>query len=185
MIIIIGIVLGYLFSTKALLKMQKTLSLMLLAAALLTGCNQDSGKIDPWTQYFTLATKLEAQIPQMPLDKVADSASELTLLSKQILPAFVQQQPVCSAYIQAAMEAADSMLTLSLEQIERDYHADGKLPPMQQAVCYHAKDLLVHPATVAVIAKTQADSDETREKLAHELEEVLEHFNQVKQNAGL
>ena len=72
------------------------------------------------------------------------------------------------------------MLNSSLEAIERDYHADGKLPPMKRAVCYHAKDLLVHPATMAVIAKTQKDSPKTREMISHELEEVLAHFGEVK-----
>jgi len=77
------------------------------------------------------------------------------------------------------------MLTSSLVDIERDYHADGKLPTVQSASCYHAKDLLVHPATMAVIAKTQQDSEATREQIEHELEEVLEHFNLVKQAAGI
>ena len=83
------------------------------------------------------------------------------------------------------MLAANKMLTLSLEDIEKDYHADGKLPPMKQAVCYHAKDLLVHPATVVVIAKTQPDNKDTRKMLHAEIEEVLEHFGEVKRNAGM
>ena len=75
------------------------------------------------------------------------------------------------------------MLTISVDEIERDYHADGKLPPVKDAACYHAKDLLVHPATVVVLATNQTHDQKTKEQMHHEIEEVLEHFGQVKQLA--
>ena len=83
----------------------------------------------------------------------------------------------------AAIKAADEMLTISVDEIERDYHADGKLPPVKDAACYHAKDLLVHPATVVVLAANQTHDQKTKEQMHHEIEEVLEHFGQVKQLA--
>lgn len=138
-----------------------------------------------WNQYQALATNIDENIDKASLPDITDKAIKLTQLSTKLLPDFISKQPICAEYIEAAMDASKKMLTLSLEEIERDYHADGKLPPMKQAVCYHAKDLLVHPATIAVIAGQGNDSKDTRKKLAHELEEVLEHFSEVKKNAGL
>jgi len=140
---------------------------------------------DVWDQYKMLATDVTKQIESGSLSDVKSKAIALTRLSTQLLPTFVKKQPVCSEYINAAMQASERMLSISLDEIEADYHADGKLPSMKQPVCYHAKDLLVHPATVAVIAKTLPDSKETREKLHHEIVEVLEHFNEVKRDAGM
>lgn len=140
---------------------------------------------DVWDAYQSLAIDIDKSIESATLSELHDKAKNLTQLSTKLLPDFVAKQPTCAEYIQAAINASEQMLSLTLEQIERDYHADGKLPPMKQAICYHAKDLLVHPATIAVIASREADSKLTRDKLSHELEEVLVHFNEVKRNAGL
>lgn len=156
----------------------------LLAAALLLAASSSAVADDVWAQYNKLANKINSQVEKAAFADIKQNAIELTRLSTKLLPAFVEKQPVCKEYIQAAMAASERMMTISLEEIESDYHADGKLPPMKQAVCYHAKDLLVHPATVAVIAQTQLDNKQTRKQLHHEIEEVLEHFNEVKRNAG-
>lgn len=83
------------------------------------------------------------------------------------------------------MAAKDEMLTLPLDKIEKYYHTDGKLPLLKEAICYHAKDLLVHPAAAVVISKTFADTAPTRDKIKQEILEVLERFNQVKADTGL
>ena len=160
--------------------MKKTLSavaLLVLANPVFAG--------DSWDKYAAVAQQVTQQIEQGSFTEIAKQGELLTKLSTALLPKFVAKQPICKEYIEAAMLAANKMLTLSLEDIEKDYHADGKLPPMKQAVCYHAKDLLVHPATVVVIAKTQPDNKDTRKMLHAEIEEVLEHFGEVKRNAGM
>lgn len=158
------------------------LATVFLLAACGGGQNND---VSLWDEYQSLASKIEQDSATAPLTQLASDATKLTDLSIQLFPEFLTKQPICSEYINAAIKAKDEMLSLPLEDIEAFYHADGKLPAMQQAVCYHAKDLLVHPATVAVIGKTQADTPETRDSLKHEIEEVLEHFSQVKSDAGL
>lgn len=157
----------------------------LLAALLLTLSGQ-AFSADMWSEYQTLAADINEKVENKgAFTDIKAKAEKLTRLSTKLLPVFVAKQPVCKDYIQAAIAASETMLNISLDKIESDYHADGKLPPMKQAVCYHAKDLLVHPATVAVIARTLPDNAKTREKLHHEIEEVLEHFNEVKRNAGM
>lgn len=156
-----------------------------LAALMLTLSGQ-ALSADMWNEYQTLAVHINEKVENKgTFSDIKIKAENLTRLSTKLLPAFVAKQPVCKDYIQAAIDASETMLNISLEKIESDYHADGKLPPMKQAVCYHAKDLLVHPATVAVIAGTLPDNAKTREQLHHEIEEVLEHFNEVKRNAGM
>ena len=151
----------------------------------LAACSaEQNNKLSVWDNYQSLAVKIDAQSGSASLEQLASDAAKLSDLSLQLLPEFIKKQPICSEYIQAAMAAKDEMLTLPLDKIEEYYHADGKLPQMKEAVCYHAKDLLVHPATAVVISKTLADTPETREKVKQEILEVLEHFNQVKADSG-
>ena len=165
---------------------RKIFNFSVATALLLTIQAANAGQeANKWQQYYVLMNDISSNLTQAPLKDIKQKAEKLTRISTKLLPAFVAKQPICADYIKAALAASEEMLTLSLEDIERDYHADGKLPPMKQAVCYHAKDLLVHPATVAVIAGTSPDNAKTRNMLAHELEEVLEHFNEVKRNSGL
>ena len=77
------------------------------------------------------------------------------------------------------------MLTMSLDDIERDYHSDGKLPPVTSPVCNYAKDLLVHPATMVIIVNNQNNAEEARHNIQREAKEVLNHFSFVKQAAGI
>ncbi|REL36267.1 hypothetical protein [Thalassotalea euphylliae] len=161
------------------------LGLSVAASLISTLANAHAHKTDHWDSYQHLAKEIAASVDSAPIAELAKKSAELTTLSTKLLPAFVVKQPICKDYLGAALAAANDMMTLSLDEIERDYHADGKLPAVKSAACYHAKDLLVHPATMAVIAKTAEDSKDTREQIEHELEEVLEHFSQVKQAAGL
>lgn len=159
----------------------------LFSVTLLASCGEPekSPVNDHWQGYETLASKIVKDADTASFAELAKSSEALTKLSMQLLPDFVSKQPVCEPYIAAVIAAQPTMLTISLDDIERDYHADGKLPEIKDASCYHAKDLLVHPATAVVISKTLEDTAESRKQLKHEIEEVLEHFNQVKISAGI
>ncbi|MEM9102881.1 MAG: hypothetical protein AAGB12_11225 [Pseudomonadota bacterium] len=138
-----------------------------------------------WNKYEKVAQSLLGEIKQSPLPSIQKKGNQLVDLAKEILPDFTAKNPQCKEYIQAALKASNRMLDLTLDEIEKDYHADGKLPAMKNVSCYHAKDLLVHPATVVVIAKRLKDEPKTRLQLKAEIDEVLEHFSQVKKSAGL
>jgi len=70
---------------------------------------------------------------------------------------------------------ADEMQTISLPQIERDYH-DGEALPKSADHCYNAKELVVHPATVVILAKKKISS-KTREQMLAEIDEVIAHLD--------
>ena len=159
------------------------LALASLLGFTLSACNSNEASDDVWSQYQAEAENTQKLIKEGNLTQIERSASGLVTLSKQILPLVTAKQAKCDAYLDAALSAADNMVALSLEAIERDYHADGKLPKVEAAECYHAKDLLVHPATVVVLTKGQ-DNPTLRAQMQDEIAEVIEHFAQVKASAG-
>ncbi|WP_111976834.1 hypothetical protein [Algibacillus agarilyticus] len=159
--------------------MMRTLSLLAALALTTAGLNAQTKPNDAWDLYKTNAQSLQRLTKAADFQDISATSSTLTYLAKSMLPEFAASHPQCNEYLSAVVKAADTMQTLTLEQIESDYHADGKLPKVQSAKCYHAKDLLVHPATVTVMAKTLTDTDETRKNMAHEIVEVIMHFDQV------
>lgn len=142
-----------------------------------------SSSKDLWAQYESLANQIKNTHQHESFEKLAEQAQTLTQLSTNLLPQFIENNQECKAYLSVAMNSVNVMLNLTLEQIEADYHADGKLPPMNDVKCYHAKDLLVHPATAAVIANTQTQNPESRQMIHDEIAEVLEHLQQVQQSS--
>jgi len=153
------------------------LALSLCCVSSLSFANSD----DMLSKYGNLAKLATQDVKLSSFSDIDKSSAKLVDLAKAILPAFSKSNPECKIYLDAVMLAADSMQQLSLKQIEADYHLDGKLPTLTSGDCYHAKDLLVHPATVVVMAKTLKDNKANREKMKHEIEEVIQHLGLVKQ----
>lgn len=135
-------------------------------------------------QYQQHAQQLLFKLQQQQGDDIGAKAKALVELSKPLLASFEVQYPQCSDYLKALNDVADSLAELPLEEIESGYHADGKLPPLPTAECYHAKDLLVHPATVQAMARIGMKQADDWRDAAHEIEEVLEHFSQVESALG-
>jgi hypothetical protein len=109
----------------------------------------------------------------------ADQRPALTALAERaadLVPAFSARHPVCRDYLAAALPLRESWPTLSLAQIERDYHHDAALPRIASAgdhgLCYQMKDLLVHPLTAL---RMLAEPDVDRAGIAHEITEVVAH----------
>jgi hypothetical protein len=104
-----------------------------------------------------------------PLQDLADNANNL-------IEPFVERYPTCAAYLQAARALRSRWESMSLAQIEADYHHDGVLPavadPRDRALCYQMKDLLVHPLTaLRLLRETPVD----RASVEHEIVEVVAH----------
>ena len=112
------------------------------------------------------------------LDRIEVRAHGLKDLSVEILGGFAVRYPACGPYLRAALRVTTKLDSLSLEEIERDYHADGALPEAPD-FCYHAKDLVVHPATVILLTR-ESDTELTRGRISAEMQEVRAHLGQVR-----
>ena len=86
------------------------------------------------------------------------NANELTQTGLSMLPGLVEAYPDCKEYMDAIAAVGETLKDMPLEEIESGYHADGKLPKMPSADCYHGKVLVVHPATVSALAKAGLSS---------------------------
>lgn len=89
---------------------------------------------------------------------------------------FTARFPACRDYLQAARGLRERWSSLTLAQIETDYHHDGALPPIadarDRALCYQMKDLLVHPLTAL---RMLGESPVDRAGIEHEIVEVVAH----------
>ena len=169
-----------------------TLVTSLVAATLLSACGDNKeattetvteaksvGNLELAT-YKAGAKELVTMIKDAKPDtEIEAKSAELVAGSKEIISQFMVKHPNCTEYLTALNKAADIIPTLPLEEIESGYHEDGKLPTFNDPNCYHAKDLLVHPATVQAMAKMGISSPEMRENAELEIIEVLAHFAQV------
>lgn len=106
-----------------------------------------------------------------------EHARELLELASAITPAFIAAHPDCGPYLEAALTVKERWPLLGPESIERDFHRDGALPPGAPALCYHMKDLIVHPATVLVLL---AHGEGDRAVLRRELDEIGAHIGAVR-----
>ncbi|MBB1507826.1 hypothetical protein H5203_20470 [Pseudoalteromonas sp. SG41-1] len=108
-------------------------------------------------------------------------SADLVALSQTILNDLIVDYPQCAEYINALIAVADLLPSLPLEEIESGYHSDGKLPKFDDPICYHGKDLLVHPATVQAVARLGFVDPQAYEYAELGIIEVIAHFDQVEQ----
>lgn len=118
----------------------------------------------------TLAGKNE---PKM----VDAKARQLFTLSQTIITEFINVKPECAEYLRALLKVEESLLKLTPETIESGYHRDGLLPKNEQPVCHHAKDLMVHPATVVILNMQTPRVD--RVLMQKEVIELKGHLHEV------
>jgi hypothetical protein len=129
--------------------------------------------------YQTQAQVLLKQLDDKAVNNIESQSQVLVKLSKTIIEQVNLNLPQCTEYFTALSNAADTMADLTLEEIEAGYHADGLLPELKDATCYHAKDLLVHPATVQAMARIGMKTNKEWTQAKHEIEEVLAHLSAV------
>ena len=107
-------------------------------------------------------------------------AQILTKQGVEITQGMAKAHPICAPYFDALGKAASRLETMDLKTLESDYHDGKALPKSPSSLCYHGKDLVVHPGTVAAIARLGITTDELRQKAIAELNEVVAHGIQVK-----
>jgi hypothetical protein len=127
--------------------------------------------LDALTRYESEARALVASLESGGAGDVDGQARSLMALSRTILGEFAVTHPVCGPYFHASFGLEDRLGAITSDEVEREYHADAKLPAAPP-FCYHAKDLFVHPATVLVLRRE--GSDPTRQ--AAEIQEAAAHL---------
>ncbi|WP_125716734.1 hypothetical protein [Pseudoalteromonas rubra] len=136
---------------------------------------------DTLHRYRLIASDLLTNIRiQTPAEAIAQQAEDLMHEAGPVLAHFNQAYPQCGAYLDAVLGAAQTLPTLTLQQLEQDYHDAQALPTLADPVCYHPKELLVHPAKVAVMAKAGLSDDEAYLDAELELVELMAHVEQVR-----
>ncbi|MFY0699338.1 MAG: hypothetical protein JXR04_00865 [Bermanella sp.] len=153
-----------------------TLFLALIFSASISQANSDQPLIKTYKAEANLLLK---QLNEKSSDQIEQLSKNLVNTSQLIISQVNNNLPQCKAYFLALLNAADTMADLPLEEIESGYHADGLLPPLKDATCYHAKDLLVHPATVQAMARIGIQTDEQWQDAKQEIVEVLAHLGAV------
>ncbi|KPH65172.1 hypothetical protein AMS58_07750 [Pseudoalteromonas porphyrae] len=140
----------------------------------------EKGPLTSLEQYDLQAKTLLANIrAKKDAASLEVESADLVTVSQVLLSEFTVKYPQCTEYLNALNAAAKLIPTLPIEEIETGYHADGKLPKFDDPVCYHAKDLLVHPATVQAIARLGFVDEQAFQDAELEIVEVIAHFDQV------
>lgn len=129
---------------------------------------------DDMAAYQKSASALQAKlVPGADLAAVRSEAAALMEQGARLVPGYIARFPECKAYLEAALKVRDLWQRLDAETMERDYHHDGALPKHGDTpVCYHVKDLVVHPATALVLlAQSPPDVLQAQAEIA----EVVQH----------
>ena len=155
--------------------------LLLLAGLLLSApafAVKKTSVIDSYD--VTLKETISGINGKMTTENVAKKAKKLVELSKEILSLFAKKDKACETYINTALKAGQNMLAMPLDEIELNYHQDKALPKAPES-CHHAKDLLVHPATVYILATKHSTEKDARNKMFMELAELSAHLIYTKE----
>ena len=107
--------------------------------------------------------------------KIADQAKQLIEKAKPILHTVKMKNPGCQKVLDIIVEKSLEMTQLDLESIERDYHHGAALPESDDE-CYEAKELIVHPATVVILANKHFHTA-GKKQIVDEIEELLAHID--------
>lgn len=111
-------------------------------------------------------------------EAVRPQGEALIAIGIGLIDEFVARHPACRDYLRAASAVREQWPGLDHERIERDFHRDAALPSGREVkICYHLKDLIVHPATALVLVH-QSPAD--YRQATHEIEEVIAHLSVVR-----
>ena len=106
-------------------------------------------------------------------------AQDLIKKAGPILTAFTGKYPQCEVLLNSVVKSAPAMQNLTLDQIEKQYH-EGSALPKADDICFEAKELIVHPATVVIISKQKKLVKTDRIQIHDEIAEVLGHLDLFK-----
>ncbi|MDQ3288485.1 MAG: hypothetical protein M3Q42_09535 [Pseudomonadota bacterium] len=137
--------------------------------------------IETIERYTVEAQALSAKLrPGVDVAAAAQAAELLLALGAEIVPAYVERHPHCGAYLAAVLQVKEAWRSMDAATLERDFHKDAALPEVEGdvKVCYHMKDLVVHPATALALLSQSPPAIDAAQK---EITEVIAHSLIVRQ----
>lgn len=143
----------------------------------------DIGSAALVTAYTKLGNELIGAVEQGDQTTIVSNANQMVDYSINLVDRFREQYPECDTYLRAVKDVVPRINTISAEVLEKDYHQDGALGEMPSETCYHAKDLLVHPASVIALMREQPNG--YLEAVEAEITEVLAHMDAVKDELNI
>jgi hypothetical protein len=158
-----------------------------LVLSLLVSCSssteKSNSKLNKLVSEYEASAKmlLENNDKKSSKKVMISNAKELISKASPILAEFKNKNPQCTELLDAIVNSSAKMGKLTLAQIEDQYH-EGSALPKAEDLCFEAKELIVHPATVIVISKRYKLKKEQRTQITDEIEEVLAHLDLFKEN---
>lgn len=116
--------------------------------------------------------------------QIETAAVSLVAKGNPILKRISKIEKDCEPALSQVVADSVKMQSIPLAQIETDYHQGKVLPKTDNDLCYEVKEFVVHPATVTVLARTQAKkggvlNQDTRDAMDAELAELAYHLDNV------
>lgn len=138
-------------------------------------CRRDARHIERYSEDLaSLIATIRSEKPDLELIK--ESSLALMDRAEPIYLMFVKKNQDCRPMLKQVLDEREKMLQINLEAIERDYH-EGQALVAAPDHCYHAKELVVHPATVYLLAQEEFNPD-IREAMLDELIELDSHMGE-------
>lgn len=110
---------------------------------------------------------------------IAMKAEEFLSLARPMVSQAKDSYPTCAPLFDAILKDEAKMKSLALSDIETLYHEGEALPETDDLSCYNVKELIVHPATVVVLAKQRPFTEEHYAQMVDEMVEVIEHMSDI------
>jgi len=164
----------------------KHISTLIIAAFISVSCsttNYKSSELNNMVDSYNEQAKgliVKNRAKKLNKSAVLNDAKGLIEKAGPILMAYSKKYPQCETFLKGIINSAPKMQKLSLPQIEKMYH-EGEALPKSDEICYDAKELIVHPATVVILAKKKRLNKDQRGQITDEIEEVLGHLEMFKE----
>jgi len=115
---------------------------------------------------------------QQDVQALAFKTRDLVTYGQEILDLYAQKNPKCAEQLNQFKNELPFLESQSLEELHDRYH-DGKGLPEAPRHCYFGRSEVIHPIMNLVRLKNGDFSQEVREEMTHEYEEVIEHLPRI------
>ena len=114
------------------------------------------------------------------LEAIKVGARELVSLGVETMVLYAEKNPICQGQFDVMFSELDQMESMTLADAKARYH-DGKGLPVAPKHCYLGRSQVIHPI-MNILRLNGVWSEQIREKVAEEFDEVIEHVEKIRKN---